>query len=128
VLRYKKGQYYRTHHDMSSQDNELACGPRILTFFLYLSDVQEGGGTNFPRLGQAHMLCHLVGVELDMARFQCWRIEFDGGLDSVQMKITMLPLPPPPSFPKVLTHIQNVELRLASFFFFCGVLCVMCKT
>jgi hypothetical protein len=31
-------------------DNALACGPRILTFFLYLSDVEEGGETNFPLL------------------------------------------------------------------------------
>ena len=30
---------------------ELPCGPRILTFFLYLSDVEGGGGTNFPELG-----------------------------------------------------------------------------
>lgn len=29
----------------------LSCGPRILTFFLYLSDVEEGGETHFPRLG-----------------------------------------------------------------------------
>jgi prolyl 4-hydroxylase len=27
------------------------CGPRILTFFLYLNDVEEGGGTHFPPLG-----------------------------------------------------------------------------
>jgi 2OG-Fe(II) oxygenase superfamily len=29
------------------------CGPRILTFFIYLSDLPEGGGggTDFPKLG-----------------------------------------------------------------------------
>jgi len=31
----------------------LACGPRILTFFLYLSDVEEGGETAFPSLNIA---------------------------------------------------------------------------
>ena len=51
MLRYVEGQYYRVHHDMGEDDNRLACGPRILTFFLYLSDVESGGGTRFPRLG-----------------------------------------------------------------------------
>eukprot|EP00633_Aureoumbra_lagunensis_P004346 CAMPEP_0197316904 /NCGR_PEP_ID=MMETSP0891-20130614/44775_1 /TAXON_ID=44058 ORGANISM="Aureoumbra lagunensis, Strain CCMP1510" /NCGR_SAMPLE_ID=MMETSP0891 /ASSEMBLY_ACC=CAM_ASM_000534 /LENGTH=503 /DNA_ID=CAMNT_0042806615 /DNA_START=78 /DNA_END=1589 /DNA_ORIENTATION=+ len=50
VLRYTKDQYYRTHHDMSYNDNNLASGPRIYTFFLYLSDVEEGGHTEFPSL------------------------------------------------------------------------------
>lgn len=50
VLKYTKGQYYRTHHDYGVSQLKLACGPRILTFFLYLSDVEEGGETNFPRL------------------------------------------------------------------------------
>jgi len=50
VLKYSKGQFYRTHHDMSPRQANLACGPRILTFFLYFSDVEEGGETNFPRL------------------------------------------------------------------------------
>ena len=30
---------------------ERHCGPRILTFFLYLSDVEEAGGTGFADLG-----------------------------------------------------------------------------
>jgi len=48
VLRYMPGQQYRPHHDMSRSDNMLASGPRIYTFFLYLSDVEEGGETEFP--------------------------------------------------------------------------------
>jgi len=51
ILRYSIGQYYRTHHDMSERQTLKVAGPRILTFFLYFSDVEEGGETNFPRLG-----------------------------------------------------------------------------
>jgi prolyl 4-hydroxylase len=51
VLNYDVGQFYRTHHDYGKDDVKLACGPRILTFFLYLSDVEEGGETAFPTLG-----------------------------------------------------------------------------
>ena len=42
VLQYQVGQYYRTHHDMSEQDNAMAAGARVYTFFLYLSDADSG--------------------------------------------------------------------------------------
>ena len=50
ILRYEKGQKYDVHHDMGKSDVEMPSGPRILTFFLYLSDVEEGGGTSFPTI------------------------------------------------------------------------------
>lgn len=50
LLKYGKNQFYRSHHDSSSTDDTPA-GHRILTFFLYLTDVEEGGGTHFNKLG-----------------------------------------------------------------------------
>mmetsp|Transcript_10336 Transcript_10336/g.15539 ORF Transcript_10336/g.15539 Transcript_10336/m.15539 type:complete len:504 (-) Transcript_10336:508-2019(-) len=51
LLRYHEGQFYRTHHDFIDNQEKFPAGPRLLTAFLYLNDVEEGGGTNFPRLG-----------------------------------------------------------------------------
>jgi prolyl 4-hydroxylase len=51
VLKYEVGQRYTLHHDSIESDNALVCGPRMLTFFLYLSDVDKGGETVFPKLG-----------------------------------------------------------------------------
>jgi hypothetical protein len=48
LLKYEVGEYYRSHHDYSADEIGLACGPRIFTFFVYLSDVIEGGNTSFP--------------------------------------------------------------------------------
>ena len=50
LLKYTEGQFYRTHHDFIFRDLERQCGPRVLTFFLYLNDVEEGGATKFPLL------------------------------------------------------------------------------
>jgi len=50
LLKYEKGQFYRRHHDYIDQTWDRPPGPRILTAFLYLNDVEAGGGTNFPGL------------------------------------------------------------------------------
>ncbi len=53
-------QFYRRHHDTIPELATMQPGPRVYTFFLYLSDVEEGGGTKFdggftvqPRAGRA---------------------------------------------------------------------------
>ena len=51
LLKYEVGQFYRSHHDYILHQRDRQCGPRILTFFLYLSDVEQGGGTSFSNLG-----------------------------------------------------------------------------
>jgi len=50
LLQYEPGQYYRQHHDYIPHHQDLPCGVRILTLFIYLNDVEEGGGTRFPLL------------------------------------------------------------------------------
>ncbi|KAG7371419.1 2-oxyglutarate/Fe(II) oxygenase [Nitzschia inconspicua] len=52
MLYYQPGQYYKVHHDYLELDEETTKqeGNRILTVFLYLNDVEEGGETTFPEL------------------------------------------------------------------------------
>lgn len=55
VLRYAPGGFYRLHHDYIPYQQQPSawhnCGPRQLSFMLYLTDVDGGGATRFPRLG-----------------------------------------------------------------------------
>lgn len=51
LLRYEVGQHYQTHHDYIAHHLERQQGVRILTLYLYLNDVDGGGGTNFDQLG-----------------------------------------------------------------------------
>jgi prolyl 4-hydroxylase len=50
IPRYHLGDQYKRHHDLILTDEFLSYGPRILTAFVYLNDVEEGGGTEFPVL------------------------------------------------------------------------------
>jgi prolyl 4-hydroxylase len=51
LLRYEESQFYHTHNDYIHHQLNREEGVRILTVFLYLNDVEEGGETDFPRLG-----------------------------------------------------------------------------
>jgi prolyl 4-hydroxylase len=49
-IRYEPGQYYRNHHDYINYGKDRQHGVRILTVFLYLNEVEAGGGTKFDKL------------------------------------------------------------------------------
>lgn len=50
LLQYEEGQYYNAHSDYIPYQIDRPTGVRILTFYMYLNDVDEGGGTKFPDL------------------------------------------------------------------------------
>ena len=50
IVRYEPGQFYRVHHDQNTAV-WAPQGPRVLTFFMYLNEVDGGGETAFPQVG-----------------------------------------------------------------------------
>lgn len=61
LIEYELGDRYGKHHDWVPQFTHNVVGPRVLTLFLYLSDVADGGETSFdvlnisvrPKMGSA---------------------------------------------------------------------------
>lgn len=51
ILQYEEGQQYMEHHDYIEYQRDRNVGVRILTVFFYLNDVEGGGATQFPSLG-----------------------------------------------------------------------------
>ncbi|XP_076459710.1 prolyl 4-hydroxylase subunit alpha-1-like isoform X2 [Babylonia areolata] len=56
VANYGMGGHYEPHYDFAKEDEKdafesLGTGNRIATFLNYMSDVEAGGATVFPRLG-----------------------------------------------------------------------------
>lgn len=49
VLRYTKGQKYSAHYDSAYGSDGPGPHERLATFYMYLSDVEEGGETAFPQ-------------------------------------------------------------------------------
>ena len=68
-MKYEPGQFYKQHHDQNAAPQSL-WGPRVMTFYLYLSNVTHGGGTRFPRLN--------ITVEARAGRAVLWPSVLDG--------------------------------------------------
>jgi prolyl 4-hydroxylase len=85
LLRYNVGQSYGHHHDYTSDDLLRRQGPRILTIFIYLNNVEAGGGTHFSLL---NLVCALVCCRLFM--FVILNVEVD--ISRILMHILFLSL------------------------------------
>jgi len=57
MLKYEETQFYGRHHDYLEHHLQRAAGVRLLTVFLYLNDVEEGGGTRFSTLDVVSIYC-----------------------------------------------------------------------
>jgi prolyl 4-hydroxylase len=52
IARYEEGQFYDLHHDFIPEELDRPAGARILRFYMFLNDVDEGGEVQFPSLDE----------------------------------------------------------------------------
>lgn len=64
-----------THHDYLAHERNTVQGPRILTVFMYLNDVEEGGETRFDWFGED------VKVQPKLGRVVLWPSVLDEAPD-----------------------------------------------
>ncbi|KAG8466974.1 hypothetical protein KFE25_008353 [Diacronema lutheri] len=85
ILRYEPGQFYRSHHDQNSAP-WTPQGVRLLTFYIYLNDVQQGGGTSFTDLG--------IAVQPKRGKAVLWPSVLDAQLERIEPMTHHEALPP----------------------------------
>ena len=77
VLQYDPGDFYRQHHDQNAHPHS-PWGPRLYTFFQYLSDVPGGGGTRFTELN--------LTVEAKRGRALMWPSVYDSDPSAIRFQ------------------------------------------
>jgi prolyl 4-hydroxylase len=97
ILKYDVGQFYKEHNDYNIRHKEIQPGVRVLTVFLYLNDVEEGGGTNFPTLGN-------ITVTPTRGRALIWPSVLNQDPHSEDVRLTHEALP----VEKGIKHAANV--------------------
>lgn len=78
ILKYETGGHYERHHDVIGTQGTERCGNRMLTFYLFLSDVEEGGELRFteiekdvqPKKGRAVLWQNVLDDDFDV--MQTW--------------------------------------------------------
>jgi prolyl 4-hydroxylase len=85
LLRYEPGQFYEAHHDYIDYEIKRKQGVRIVTVFLYLNDVEEGGETDFPQLS--------LQVKPKLGRALIWPSVFDDDPHAVDYRTTHQAIP-----------------------------------
>lgn len=95
--------YFFCSHDFIEKQEKFPSGPRILTAFLYLGDVEGGGGTDFPRLG--------ITVHPKKGRLLLWPSVLDSDPYKVDRRTTHQALP----VEKGIKYAANAWIHLRDF-------------